>query len=430
MELAVMVVKTVGEASISSWKTSTQTFPVTETVHEDSICKLTYTPARGVSKEVTMQAQELARKAVSTFEGRGVFGVEMFLMPDSSLLINEIAPRPHNSGHYTIEACHMSQYEAHLRAILPDLCNSITPGSTSLLTPDTHAIMLNILGGPTPTSHLLAARTALTIPGAKIHLYGKGDGRPGRKMGHITLISSSMEVAETKMQPLINIIDAIRTHRYGDNTSRTSSAILSTAAHLTTTRHDPNRKPKPLIGITMGSDSDLPTLIPALELLTSLSIPHEVTITSAHRTPDLMLSYAHSASARGLQVLIAAAGGAAHLPGMLASSTTLPVIGVPVKGSTLDGMDSLLSIVQMPRGVPVATVGVGNAVNAALLAVRVLALRDEGIRERLDGYVREMEEGVLGKRERLERVGWREYVVNTAATNTDSNREAKGASSK
>lgn len=409
MELAVMVVKTSAAASISSWETCTQAFPVTETVHEDSICKLTYTPARGVSKTVKLQAQELARKAVSAFEGRGVFGVEMFLLPDSSLLINEIAPRPHNSGHYTIEACHMSQYEAHLRAILPNLSNTIVPEATSLLTPNTNAIMLNILGGPTPTSHLLVARAALTVPGAKIHLYGKGEGRPGRKMGHITLIAPSLKEAQDKIQPLINIVDAIRIHR-AEGPTTSAEIILATAHSLSTT--DSSRAPlkvKPLIGITMGSDSDLPTLKAGLQILDDFRIPYEVTITSAHRTPDRMLQYALTASSRGLKVIIAAAGGAAHLPGMIASSTPLPVIGVPVKGKTLDGMDSLLSIVQMPRGVPVATVAIDNSVNAALLAVRVLGVEDEEVRERVESYMMEMQKEVWGKAGVLEEQGWKEY---------------------
>ncbi|ERF72839.1 hypothetical protein EPUS_04274 [Endocarpon pusillum Z07020] len=409
MELAVMVVKTSSAASTSSWETSTKAFPVVETVHEDSICKLTYTPARGISKTVKLQAQELARKAVSAFEGRGVFGVEMFLLQDSSLLINEIAPRPHNSGHYTIEACHMSQYEAHLRAILPNLSNTIIPEATSLLTPNTNAIMLNILGGPTPTSHLIVARAALTVPGAKIHLYGKGEGGPGRKMGHVTLIAPTMKEAQEKLQPLINLVDAIRIHR-SEGPSTSLETILATAHTLSIT--DSSRAPlkaKPLIGITMGSDSDLPTLKPGLQILDDFRIPYEVTITSAHRTPDRMLQYARTASSRGLKVIIAAAGGAAHLPGMIASSTPLPVIGVPVKGKTLDGMDSLLSIVQMPRGVPVATVAIDNSVNAALLAVRVLGVEDEDVRARVEGYMMEMQKEVLAKAGVLEERGWKDY---------------------
>ena len=406
MELAVMVVKTSEAANISSWEKSTQAFPVVETVHEDSVCKLTYTPARGVSKAIILEAQELARKAVSTFEGRGVFGVEMFLLPDSSLLINEIAPRPHNSGHYTIEACHMSQYEAHIRAILPDLSDTITPGATSLLTPNTNAVMLNILGGPTKTSHLLAAHAALRVPGAKVHLYGKGDGRPGRKMGHITLIASNMEEAENKIQPLIDIVDAIRAHCSDPSTS--FETLVATAKHLSSERGLPS-KPKPLIGVTMGSDSDLPVLRPGLAILDEFSVPYEVTITSAHRTPERMFTYAREAASRGLKVVIAAAGGAAHLPGMIASSTPLPVIGVPVKASTLDGLDSLLSIVQMPRGVPVATVAINNSVNAALLAIRVLGVESEEMTNRMERYMTEIERQVLAKVEKLEGIGVRAY---------------------
>lgn len=407
MELAVMVVKTSAAASLSGWRISTQAFPVTETVHEDSICKLTYTPARGISKDVADRAQELARKAVSTFEGRGVFGVEMFFLADSSLLINEIAPRPHNSGHYTIEACHMSQYEAHLRAIHPGLSNTVMPGSTSLLTPNTNAIMLNILGGPEPKSHLLVARAALTVPGAKVHLYGKSDSRPGRKMGHITLVTSTMEDAENRMQLLINLVDAIRAHR--TDSSASTETILATAQQFNTARNLPHRYPKPLIGVTMGSDSDLATLKPGLTILDDFKVPYHVTITSAHRTPARMFEYAQDAASRGMKVIIAAAGGAAHLPGMIASSTPLPVIGVPVKASSLDGFDSLMSIVQMPRGVPVAAVAINSGVNAVLLALRILAVEDESIREKLEGYRRRMERESTVKAGRLEGVGWDGY---------------------
>ena len=126
----------------------------------------------------------------------------------------------------------------------------------------------------------------------------------------------------------------------------------------------------PVVGVVMGSDSDLPVMQSAVDVLGELGIGHEVRVTSAHRTPDEMIQYGKDAADRGIQVIIAGAGGAAHLPGMLASVTILPVIGVPVRTSALSGMDSLLSIVQMPRGVPVATVAVDNATNAALLAAR------------------------------------------------------------
>ena len=136
----------------------------------------------------------------------------------------------------------------------------------------------------------------------------------------------------------------------------------------------------------MGSDSDWPVMSDAAQLLRDFGVPHEVQVVSAHRTPEKMIAYGKSAHARGLKVIIAGAGGAAHLPGMLASVTTLPVVGVPVPLSRLDGLDSLLSIVQMPAGVPVATVSIGGARNAGLIAVKILATADDSLRLKLDGY--------------------------------------------
>ena len=148
--------------------------------------------------------------------------------------------------------------------------------------------------------------------------------------------------------------------------------------------------PQPLIGIAMGSESDLPILRPAMEVLQDVGVSFEARVLSAHRTPEAMLQYGHNARMRGLRVIIAGAGGAAHLPGMLASATTLPVIGVPVPLKVLDGMDSLLSIVQMPKGVPVATVGIGQGANAALLAVQILATSDENLAAQLARYKAEL----------------------------------------
>ena len=139
----------------------------------------------------------------------------------------------------------------------------------------------------------------------------------------------------------------------------------------------------PIVGIAMGSDSDLPTMQDAADLLDELHIAYEIRIISAHRTPEKMIEYGKAASDRGLKVVIAGAGGAAHLPGMLAAVTTLPVIGVPVKLSQLDGIDSLLSIVQMPKGVPVATVAINNSKNAGLLAARIIGIENAAIREQL-----------------------------------------------
>jgi 5-(carboxyamino)imidazole ribonucleotide mutase len=142
----------------------------------------------------------------------------------------------------------------------------------------------------------------------------------------------------------------------------------------------------PQVGIVMGSDSDWPTMKAAGEALDEFDVPFEADVVSAHRMPDEMLAYGREAAGRGLQVIIAGAGGAAHLPGMLASVTPLPVIGVPVALRNLDGLDSLLSIVQMPAGVPVATVAVGNARNAGLLAVRILAASDEALRQKMTDF--------------------------------------------
>jgi 5-(carboxyamino)imidazole ribonucleotide mutase len=142
----------------------------------------------------------------------------------------------------------------------------------------------------------------------------------------------------------------------------------------------------PIVGIVMGSDSDLPVMSAAAEVLTELEVAHEVRVVSAHRTPTDMIAYGQAAEDRGLRVIIAGAGGAAHLPGMLAAVTPLPVVGVPVSLKVLDGLDSLLSIVQMPRGVPVATVAIDGARNAGLLAARILGAADPTLRERLRAF--------------------------------------------
>lgn len=153
----------------------------------------------------------------------------------------------------------------------------------------------------------------------------------------------------------------------------------------------------PIVGIIMGSDSDLPTMQAAADVLREFDVSYELRIISAHRTPDEMSDYAKSASKRGLKAIIAGAGGAAHLPGMTASMTTLPVIGVPVPFSHLDGMDSLLSIVQMPKGIPVATVAIGNAANAAYLALRIISTSDIEIAKKLEAYSENLRNIVIEK---------------------------------
>ena len=159
--------------------------------------------------------------------------------------------------------------------------------------------------------------------------------------------------------------------------------------------------PNPIIGLIMGSQSDWETMRHGAEILTQFGVPHECLVVSAHRTPQWMAEYATGAEARGLKVIIAGAGGAAHLPGMVASQTALPVLGVPVQSKALSGLDSLLSIVQMPGGVPVGTLAIGEAgaKNAALLAVRILAVEDAALRTKLHDFMRQQTESVLNNRE-------------------------------
>src|SRR5690554_7399284 len=161
--------------------------------------------------------------------------------------------------------------------------------------------------------------------------------------------------------------------------------------------------PSPLVSIIMGSDSDWPVMGEAAAVLSEFGVPHAVEVVSAHRTPDKMISFGREAAGRGIRAIIAGAGGAAHLPGMVASVTTLPVIGVPVPLARLDGMDSLLSIVQMPSGVPVATVSIGGAKNAGLLAIRMLGASDPALAEKLGVYAEDLKTMVADKNAALQR---------------------------
>lgn len=166
---------------------------------------------------------------------------------------------------------------------------------------------------------------------------------------------------------------------------------------------------QPIVSVIMGSDSDLPVMSAAAEFLESMDIPVEVTIVSAHRTPDRMVQFARNAHQRGIRVIIAGAGGAAHLPGMVASMSPLPVIGVPVRSSnSIDGWDSILSILQMPNGIPVATVALNAAKNAGILAARILGASDPAILARIISYMNDLEAQVIAKAEHLEKKGYRE----------------------
>jgi 5-(carboxyamino)imidazole ribonucleotide mutase len=167
---------------------------------------------------------------------------------------------------------------------------------------------------------------------------------------------------------------------------------------------------KKIVGIIMGSDSDLPVMQDSAKVLDDFGVGYEITVVSAHRTPDILVSYAKNANSRGIKIIIAGAGGAAHLPGMTASMTVLPVIGVPVKTKTMDGIDSLLSIAQMPPGVPVATVAVNGAKNAGLLAISMLGMTDKKLQKKFDDYKKKMNVEVKGKAKKLSKIGYKKYL--------------------
>lgn len=167
---------------------------------------------------------------------------------------------------------------------------------------------------------------------------------------------------------------------------------------------------KPIVGILMGSDSDLKIMAKAAQMLEELAIPYELTIISAHRTPDKFLDYMRTAKERGLKVVIAGAGGAAHLPGMAAALTVLPVIGVPIETKALGGVDSLYSIVQMPSGIPVATVAINGATNAGLLAGKILAVGDEELTKKVEAYAEKLKAQVEAKADKIEKIKYQAYL--------------------
>ncbi|CAD6343515.1 unnamed protein product [Miscanthus lutarioriparius] len=354
---------------------STVCYPVVETIHKENICHVVEAPAE-VPDKIKKLATSVAEKAIKSLEGAGVFAVELFLTEDNQILLNEVAPRPHNSGHHTIESCYTSQYEQHLRAIL-----GLPLGDPSMKAPA--AIMYNILGedeGEAADSFWLISLSGGLKHSRRISPLM----RKQRKMGHITIVGSSKISVKSRL----------------DNLLQSNSS-------------DP-KEVSPRVAIIMGSQSDLPVMKDAERVLKEFNIPCEQTIVSAHRTPERMYDYAKSAKDRGFEVIIAGAGGAAHLPGMVASLTSLPVIGVPIKTSTLSGFDSLLSIVQMPKGIPVATVAIGNAENAGLLAVRILAARDPELWDRVTKYQNDLRDMVLETAERLEDLGSQEFLKGMA----------------
>jgi phosphoribosylaminoimidazole carboxylase len=251
--------------------------------------------------------------------------------------------------------------------------------------------VVNILGAHSGTigDTMIGINTALRIPRTTVHWYGKDGCRAGRKMGHVNVTADNTEELDSAIAILLA----------AENVSET----IIPPVRIVSSQID--------VGVIMGSTSDLPTMQEAVLVLKKFGISYEVDIVSAHRTPDKLVSYGRSAVSRGLKVIIAGAGGAAHLPGMIAALTPLPVIGVPIKTSTLNGQDSLLSIVQMPKGVPVATVAIGNAANAGLLAARILGCCQPDLLRKMESYQAEMESMVNSMSEKLLKIGSDEYLA-------------------
>ena len=388
-ELAVMVVRT---------KDGVVSYPVVETAQKDSICHLVAAPAN-ISRSTAAAAEIVVQQAISSLSGLGIYGVELFLAVDpttgsETVLLNEVAPRPHNSGHYTQEGCDYDQFEMHLRAIL-----GLPTPQPQLLAK--FSMMVNVLATSTDMEETKAPlKRALSVPTAGIHWYGKEGSRKGRKMAHVTVTASSKEVLRDRVAEIVGV----------DADQETKASVNSLLGLEPASGGEGTKSgPKPRVSIIMGSDSDLPCMQEAAKMLEKFKVPYELTIVSAHRTPTRMYSFAQAAADRGIECIIAGAGGAAHLPGMVAALTPLPVIGVPVKSSALSGNDSLLSIVQMPKGVPVATVAIHNAANAGLLAVRILAAQDSVLLGQMKNFLDTQEEEVLVKAARLEAVGHQEY---------------------
>ena len=376
-ELAVMVVRMLDGTVIP--------YPVVEFTSRDSVCHTTLCPAN-ITEGQRDLAKSIACSAVGCLPGGavGVFGVEMFALTDGRVVLNEIAPRPHNSGHYTIESCGCSQFESHLRAV----AGLTSPGDVDLRVGA--SIMINTVASNGSMSDTMTGFTRLSaVPGAGAHWYGKTVSRPGRKMGHVTVSGDSFGDLAQRLQ---NVMDVVGEDGF-------PLALLGVGG--------------PDVCVIMGSDSDLPCMKAACDILDDFGVTYEVSIVSAHRTPERMVRYANDALRRGVKCIIAGAGGAAHLPGMVAAMTPLPVIGVPVKTSALSGVDSLYSIVQMPGGVPVATVAIGNAKNAGLLAVRMIAgcTRDAKLLQQLNDFRTKSREVQEERAAKLEKLGATAYLA-------------------
>lgn len=316
------------------------------------------------------EIKDVALGVAQSFKTNGLFGIELFIdkntqltvgknTPTHKIFINEVSPRPHNSGHHTIDNCTMSQYNALIRVLTS---SKLMPKKEIKEEP---CCMLNLFGGDFTGRYKvdLGIVRHFRDSGFKVHLYNKKHNTSNRKMGHITKLLTSEESNGKYIYYDAKIVRQLYIPVY--------------------------------VNIIMGSISDAPVVKKATDMLDKLGVGYSKNIISAHRMPKQMFRYGMRSKNDCVKVIIACAGGAAHLPGMVASLTTKPVIGLPAKTTALSGVDSLYSIVQMPRGVPVATVAIDNGENAALLACRILALSDVELNDRLIKYQEKMENDAI-----------------------------------
>lgn len=342
-------------------------WPVVEMVFDErhNILDYMFSPSK-LPHVIQENAQKLGIDIIEKFEGIGVFAIEMFVDKGNNLYVNEMAPRPHNSAHHTIHASQVSVYEA-LAQILIENGNDENQNESHKA-----MCMKNILGEDYGLYKFVSNINEYINITTHIVDYNKTVSKPQRKLGHITIVSTNDNLSPTLL------IDEVK--------EDFTIEIVKT----------------PLVGVIMGSTSDWPTMKQACDILDEFGIRYEKLVVSAHRTPERLVEYAQKAQQRCVGVIIAGAGGAAHLPGMIASLTHLPVIGVPVKTSTLSGVDSLHSIVQMPPGVPVATVAIGGAKNAGILAAQMLGLVDDRISQKIKDYKSKLRTTVTFSANKLE----------------------------
>lgn len=394
------------------------TYPVVETFQQEHVCSLVVSPPTfELSSKTEQLISSVAVEAVRALHCDekstvGVFAVELFYLDEETVYVNEIAPRVHNSGHLTLGANVTCQFENLARVVA-----GLPLGSTERKVGA--AAMVNILGRPSEPELVSMLKEVCADSGAhgsyKIHWYGKYPNKLGRKMGHLTFTAPSVSQLMDQLFRLESVEDLELAPTLNKLRERIAASTFPTLPPAF------SRERTASVAVIMGSDSDLPVMKPGLERLEEFQVPYVVDIVSAHRTPNYMVDFASSAVKRGIKVIIAGAGGAAHLPGMVASLTDLPVIGVPVKTSALSGVDSLYSIVQMPRGVPVATVAINNSVNAALLAIKILQTTGSDPSQRGKKLIGEFTESqrkvVEVKASYLRQVGWKQYLEEGGVNN-------------